>query len=205
MALSSRQRTHPPTMWTDEVLIELPGLVRLTGLGLRHYVDDEGRGSARAQLIRSDLYPLDESMTTDVIDEHMQQLEAAGYLTQYVVDGRWCLQLTEWPKVDRGTPSRIPAPPTAREEFASGSRTPRESLAVEEERKEGGGRQVGGQGQEVGGSRSAATSEPSPFCSKHQPWGTDEKCGPCGGARKRHELWIKDQAEQEPGIEEATP
>ncbi len=35
----------------------------------------------------------------------------------------------------------------------------------------------------------AAMPEPSPFCSQHQPWGSDEKCGPCGGARKRYALW----------------
>lgn len=30
--------------------------------------------------------------------------------------------------------------------------------------------------------------EPSPFCYRH-PIGSDTKCGPCGGARKRNESW----------------
>jgi hypothetical protein len=31
--------------------------------------------------------------------------------------------------------------------------------------------------------------EPSPFCSKH-PDGTEEPCGPCGTANRRHKAWV---------------
>lgn len=32
---------------------------------------------------------------------------------------------------------------------------------------------------------------PSMFCSKHQPDGTDEPCGPCGTAKLRYTRWMK--------------
>ncbi|WP_454728820.1 hypothetical protein [Cellulosimicrobium protaetiae] len=44
----------------------------------------------------------------------------------------------------------------------------------------------------------ATQPEPSPFCHQHQPWGIEEVCGPCGSARKRHELWKR-------AIKEKTP
>lgn len=35
--------------------------------------------------------------------------------------------------------------------------------------------------------------EPSPYCGAH-PGGTNDKCGPCGAARRQHKAWIADKA-----------
>ena len=45
-------------------------------------------------------------------------------------------------------------------------------------------------------SADAAAAEPSPFCSKH-PTGTEEPCGPCGTANRRHRAWLAAAPERE--------
>jgi hypothetical protein len=197
MSVTSRHRSVPPTMFADELLMELPAAVRLTGVGLHFYADDEGRAPANPALLKGQLWPLDDEVTLDVIDEHLVALEDAGYIQLYTAGGRTLLAVAEWPATDRGKPSRLPPPPP-REGVATSSRGSRESLAVVEERKErGGGAGVqggaGGGGESVGGAPAATTDEPRPFCAKHMPYGTDTPCGPCGGARKRHDLWLQDQ------------
>jgi hypothetical protein len=226
MAVTNRLRSVPPTLWTDEVLLELPRDARLTAAGLRHYVDDHGRASARPALIRSQLYPLDLEVTDEEIEWHLAVLEEAGYLRLYEVRGRQYLEIPEWPSQDRAQPSTVPppsepaevAPPSgsvreplaspsreAREDLATSSRVPRETLAVVEGRKEE--KEEGEQEGRTGGggpggvrketlARLLAMPEPIPFCTKHaETLGTDEKCGPCGGARKKHEAWVKAQIE----------
>jgi hypothetical protein len=200
MSVTSRHRSVPPLMFADETLIELPAAVRLTGIGLHFYADDEGRGAANPALLKGQLWPLDDAMTHDVIEEHLVALEDAGYIQLYTAGSRTLLAVLEWPSTDRGKPSRLPAPP-AREDLATSSRAPREHLAVVEERgrrqEEGGagGVSAGGGGARAGGAPAVPTLEPSPFCAKHQPYGTDQSCGPCGGARKRHEMWLRDQTD----------
>ncbi|GAB3166679.1 hypothetical protein GCM10027059_26010 [Myceligenerans halotolerans] len=203
-------------MFSDEELLELPPEVRLTGLGLRFYADDHGRGSANPTLIKAQLWPLTPAVDNDAIDFHLVALEDAGYLQLYDVDGRTYFVLAEWPKTDRAQPSRIPPPPSgdatpdtvdsSTQTLATSSRAARETPAVvggrKEEGEEGRGGGDGGRGAAGGAGRTladlAGTAEPSPFCSRH-PIGTEDKCGPCGGARKRHEAWVKAQVDQESG------
>lgn len=210
MSVTRRQRSVPPSMFSDEALMELPPEVRLTGLGLRFYADDEGRGSANPVLIKASLWPLDEMISLTLIEEHLVDLEDAGYIRLYTHGGRTYLALDEWPSTDRGQPSRLPAPPPPDEApLASGSRISREvlargsgdPLAVVEERREGeggGGREVAAGG--GGGPREEParlpTGEPSPFCSKH-PSGTERPCGGCATARTKHKMWLRDQSDYE--------
>ncbi|GAB2613676.1 hypothetical protein [Pseudactinotalea suaedae] len=189
-------------MFSDEALMELPPAVRLTGLGLRFYADDEGRGSANPTLIKASLWPLDQDTSETDIEEHLVALEDAGYIHLYSVDGRTYIALDEWPATDRGAASRLPPPPDPPDPpaLASPSRGPREVLAVVEE---GEGREGGGAGEEApgggGGPREAParlpTGEPSPFCSKHQPYGTERPCGGCAAARTKHRMWLRDQTD----------
>jgi hypothetical protein len=192
----------PASMFTEESLLELDPDVRLTGIGLRFYVDDHGRGSARLILIKSNLWPLHPQITEDVLLEHLVILEDVGYIQLYDgQDGRSYLRIVEWPKVDRPDDSYLPAPPP----LATRSRAARESLAVVGGEESGGGGAVGrGHEEEAaaapgGGGPAALTLlrdeiEPSPFCSRH-PTGTEVKCGGCATARKRHDLWQRAQEE----------
>lgn len=199
MTLTNRQRAVPPSMFADETLMELPPPVRLTGIGLRFYVDDEGRGSATPALIRGQLWPLDTAVTDATIREHLRALVKVGYIETYSINGRKLLALTDWPSVDRGSRSRLPAPPTT-EPLARSSRASRETFAVEgggEEGREDGREEGAGEGGR-GPSRDARDeTEPSPFCRKHQPHGTDFACGGCASARKRHDQWLRAEAEAE--------
>lgn len=200
MSVTSRQRPVPPSMFSDETLMELAPDVRLTGLGLRFYVDDHGRGSATPALIRGQLWPLSEEITDATIEEHLEWLEQAGYIEMYAAEGRVYLSLIEWPAVDRPAKSRIPAPPNGPPTLATPSRTSRDSLAVMEEREERGEREGEGEGRkserEQGEDPTSRQPDPtSPFCPKHQPYGTDRKCGPCGRARLAHDVWLRQQAD----------
>jgi hypothetical protein len=213
MSVTRRNRAVPADLFTDERLIELPAAARLTAVGLRFFADDEGRASANPALILAGLFPLAPDMTPGLIEEHLLMLAETHYIRLYEAQGREWLVLVDWPKVDRGKRTVIPAPPNLREEFAVGGGRGRRSRAGGEEGEgEGDGR--GGTGLADGARRGsgpeAATDamralremlrgapEVSPFCPKHQPRGTTQPCGPCGSARKQHEQWIRAQTEEE--------
>jgi hypothetical protein len=202
MSVTRRQRPLPASMFTEEPLLELESDVRLTGIGLRFYVDDHGRGSARLALIKASLWPIHEEVTEDALELHLLQLEEVGYIQLYEgPDERSYLRIVEWPKVDRPDDSYLPEPPP----LASRSRAARESLAVVGGEERGGGGAVGKAGRDGEGEAPAregpaaltllrAEDEPSPFCSRH-PTGTEAKCGGCATARKRHDLWLRAQEE----------
>lgn len=203
MAVTSRQRSVPPSMFADEVLLELPTAVRLTGLGLRFFANELGRQTANPILLKGSLYPLTDEVTTEVIDEHLVALEDVGYIRLYAVAGRTYFQLVDWPSVDkRGIDmSRVPSPPP---DPSSTPDTSIQTLAVVEgekrEESEGGreGETRGGVGEAPQGARSRllGTPKPSPFCKKH-PDGTDHPCAPCGRARLAHGEWVEAQMEAE--------
>jgi len=213
MAVTNRLRSVPPSMASDEVLLELDPEIRLTGLLLRFYVDDHGRGSANPELVRSQLYPLTPDLDGEVVEWHLAVLEGVGYIRTYKADKKLLLQVVEWPSQDRAQPSRLPAPPDedpppspdasrgSREALATSSRASREPLAVVEKREERGEERASGEsgaGEESEAARARALlvgkPEPSPFCKKH-PTGTDGKCMPCGRARLAHGQWVKAQME----------
>lgn len=203
MAVTSRQRSVPPSMFADEVLLELPTAVRLTGLGLRFFANEQGRQTANPILLKGSLYPLTDEVTTEVLDEHLVALDDVGYIRLYAVANRTYYQVVDWPSVDkRGIDmSRVPPPPP------DPSNTPDSStqtLAVvegeerEERERAGEGEREEGVGEAPQGSRSRllGTPKPSPFCKKH-PDGSDRPCPPCGRARLAHGEWVDAQMEAE--------
>lgn len=179
----TKRRQMTPTDWNDEDLQSMSPLERLTWFGLRMFADDEGRESANAARIRAALFPLDPTVTEDTIDETLLRFADLDLLVLYVVGGRTYFALLEWPRVDRPQESRIPAPPVS---TRSGSSP--DPIAVEESR-EGRGESAESEEREDR-SGSSPDQEPSPFCSKH-PDGTEKPCGPCGTARKRHEMALR--------------
>ena len=219
MAVTNRLRSVPPSMASDEVLLELDPEIRLTGLLLRFYADDHGRASANPALVRSQLYPLSPEITNESVEWHLTLLEDVGYIRTYKDDKKkLLLQVVEWPSQDRAQPSRLPAPPPEdpstspdasrgpREPLATSSRAAREDVAVVEKREErekrGESRESEsaerGAGEEGEAARRRALlvgkPEPSPFCTKH-PEGTSKRCIPCGQARLLNGQWVKAQME----------
>lgn len=181
----SRQRALPPEIFTSEEFATLPSPIRLTAIGLRMHADDAGRENANQRLLWSSIWPLSEEVNEDDLVDHLLILAELDYIALYSVGPRTYYQVTDWPKVDHGKPSRLPAPP---------SRTirdgPRESFAARE------GESEESESAESGASRDPSRTVPglgpSPFCHEH-PDGIDQPCRDCGTARLRHERWVAQQ------------
>lgn len=175
----------PSRLFTDPRLVALPERTRLTALGLWHqHVDASGLGPADPTMVRESVWPAASEVTDDDVLDDVVELGDAGWLA--LVDGPRgvaLLQLADWPST---------APPASPPTAQLGHSTPR--VVGGEEGRKGGEeapppRPSGPVPLSATLAVLAAMPEPSPFCSQHQPWGSDEKCGPCGGARKRHDLW----------------
>lgn len=183
---------------TDPTLLALPERTRRTALGLwQHHVDRQGTGPADPTMVRESVWPTTSSVTDDDVLDDLVVLGDAHWLA--LVDGPRgdaLLRLEGWPSTD-------PEPPPTTQ---LGHST--QGVVGEKE-----GREERGSGAEAAPAQPASVvpvplsstlsaladlPEPAPWCSRHQPWGTDDPCGPCGSARKRHELWKR-------AIKEKTP
>jgi len=171
----------PPEDWTTEEFMTLSPAVRATMTGLRMHADDQGRENANQRLLWSSIWPLSEEVTEEELVDHLLILAELEWLDLYSVGQRTYYQVLNWPKVDHGKPSRLPAPPsrTARESFAAGEGE-RASESEWAESAEG------------VRSRTIPGLGPSPFCSAH-PEGINEPCRDCGTARLRHERWVAER------------
>jgi hypothetical protein len=106
----------------SESLAKVTPAVRWTFAMLWTYCDDYGRGVDNVRLVKADIYPLDDDMTSDVIDDHLHQLVEIGCIVRYQVGGKRYLAVPEWwhQKVDHPKDSDVPPPQDAgaREAFA---------------------------------------------------------------------------------------
>ncbi len=110
----ARIRSVKPEMRRSLVVSGWPYAVRWTFVGLPGYLDDEGRGHDDTRLIKAELYPLDDDMTSRKLNHHLAQIADTGPLCRYEVDGKRYLHITTWAehqRVNRPTPSRIPPCP----------------------------------------------------------------------------------------------
>ena len=107
-----RIRSIKPEAFTSETLAALPVLVRWTFAGLWTYADDDGRAKANIGLIKAAVWPLDDDVTTAHIGRFLDQLEAAGLICRYEVDGKAYLHVvnfSEHQHPNRPVPSKLPA------------------------------------------------------------------------------------------------
>jgi len=163
-------------------------------------VDDEGRMELRPDLIAGAIYPGDPTMTPDVIESHLLELDESGFLTIYQAGGTSWLQVTTPLKTPRPMPSESPAPPAAPEPSGSlmavgGAR----EWASERMRAEAGERSSAWAAWEAEQervtrppTRPLLLDAPPIGCPDH-PNGRFEDCGPCGTARRRHDHWVQQQ------------
>src|SRR5690348_15360879 len=110
----ARIRSVKPEMRRSLTVCSWPIPVRWTFVGLLGYVDDYGRGLDDLRLIKAELYPLDDSMGTRRIDQHLRTIIDRGPLCRYIVAGQRYLHVTSWSehqRVSHPTPSRIPPCP----------------------------------------------------------------------------------------------
>ena len=82
-------------------------------INLITYVDDYGRGDARAAVIKGTCFPLRERLTNKDIDAGLTALAGLGCISLYMVDGKPYLYFPTWEKHQsvRNKKSRFPEPP----------------------------------------------------------------------------------------------
>jgi hypothetical protein len=189
-----------PDHWTDPGLLarNLSRDARLTGTNLWGLVDDEGRMELRPELIAGSIYPGDPSVTADVIEGHLLELDEAGFLTMYEAMGRWWIQLHRMLKTARPSPSEAPPPPlrnppeTYGDFMAVGGARAWARERVESENREGAEawtRWAEEQERSRPPERPMLLDAPPIGCPDH-PHGRFADCGPCGTARRRHDRWV---------------
>lgn len=113
----ARIRSIKPEFFTSLDTTSICRDARLTFIGLWTHVDDEGRCADDPRLLKGPIWPLDDDVTTEVIETHLRALDEASMIVRYEVGGRRYLAVTGWhhQKIDRRSPSKLPAPPEPNE------------------------------------------------------------------------------------------
>ena len=84
----ARIRTIKPSFFRSPTITSLPISTRLTFIGLWISVDDAGRCVDDARLVKSDVWPLDDTYTVRKIKKDLALLEEAGLIECYSVGNR---------------------------------------------------------------------------------------------------------------------
>jgi len=192
-----------------------PDEAKVTALGLWTSTDSEGRMELVPELIAAEIYP--GRAAVDLVQVHLSMLMASGFLTIYQAAGSEWIALTRPLRSDRrGAESTCPPPPEVSPDHLH--ETPRNHAAVGRERVRAGGGRAGGssareraearvraeQAERAGvwaewrGERESTTRMPSrpllmdapPIGCPDHPNGRYADCGPCGTARRQHDLWV---------------
>lgn len=192
-----------------------PDEAKPTAQGLWIHTDSAGRRELVPELIAADIYP--GRAAVDLVETHLTMLAYSGFLTIYQANGSEWIALTRPLRTDqRGADSDCPPPPevsaghlheTARNHAAVGGERERagESRASEPRGREWAEARVraeqderAGAWAEWRGGREGATRMPSrpllmdapPIGCPDHPNGRYADCGPCGTARRQHDLWV---------------
>ena len=109
----ARKRMIDPNIWMSEDFSKLSTLAKLVFIGMFSNADDEGRGRAKAIYLKSILFPYDEAIRVIDVDKTLSEIGSNMSVTfyshngnEYYVFDNW----SKWQKVDKPTPSIIPAP-----------------------------------------------------------------------------------------------
>jgi hypothetical protein len=106
----ARTRAIRPGFFANELLGELPPLVRLLFAGLWTIADREGRLLDRPKKIKAELLPYDNLNA----DKALTELAAHDFIERYKVDGKQYIQVKNWAKHQRPHPreesSTLPSP-----------------------------------------------------------------------------------------------
>ena len=104
-----RIRTIKPEFWSHPVLSKLDDSSRLCAIGLLNIADDEGYFLAEPSLIRSALWPFDESSTN--ARRVLDALTLSGYIEvrEHPTHGKvgWVINFKKHQRIDRPSPSKI--------------------------------------------------------------------------------------------------
>ncbi|RSS59552.1 hypothetical protein [Streptomyces sp. WAC01280] len=108
----ARIRTIKPEFFTSLTIADLTPEQRLTFIGLWTHCDDEGRCVDDARLIKAAVWPLDDRTAADV-EADLAALTESSLITRYTLNRRSYMAVSGWrehQRINRPTPSKIPAP-----------------------------------------------------------------------------------------------
>jgi hypothetical protein len=106
-----RIRSIKPEIWADEALGACPRDARLLFIGLITQADDAGRFRAAPALLRASIFPYDESLNKDRVQDWLEALGGAGLVSLYAVKGEQYGEFPSWTshqRIDRPSESKIP-------------------------------------------------------------------------------------------------
>jgi hypothetical protein len=108
----ARIRSIKPEFFLDEELAEVSMETRLAFIGLWTLADKKGRLEDRPKRIKAELFPYEEAN----VEKSIRDLDEAGFIQRYEVNGRPYLQIRNFEKHQRPHPkegeSEIPEPPS---------------------------------------------------------------------------------------------
>lgn len=193
----ARIRSLKPEFWDDRKLARATSRdARMLYMGLWNQADEHSRLNGDLVWLKGRIFPYDADIGTDRIAALLDELEAAGRVRRYEVDGDpfvFLPKLAQHQRLEPKVESRLPAPPDQRadaqpsESHADKSAPDADESALLYV--------AGSRGHGAGGARAGRDADPPrSTCAKH-PHGTEDACGPCGSARKRRAEW--DAAEPE--------
>ena len=138
----ARIRTLKPETWESEKLGRLKLLSRVNFIGLISLADDEGRGRGDTAFLLARLHPYAADVKLDAMKESLAELEKTGLVVFYQAADCSYYAIPSWSenqKIDRPSPSKLPAPPTRKPRRAldEHSSNTRRALAVVSGTKEG--------------------------------------------------------------------
>lgn len=110
----ARIRTIKPDFCTSKDVGALSRDARLFFLQLLTECDDEGRLLWIPRRLSGVLYPFDEDVTAELLEQWADECSARNMVTIYEADGVKALQINNWSKhqkISHPSPSRIGAPP----------------------------------------------------------------------------------------------
>lgn len=112
----ARIRTIKPGFFRSHDVTLLSYRARLTWIGLWTYVDDDGRGRDDARIIKGDLWPLEDDVTWQDVEDDLTELSLKAHVIRYTVDGRNFLAIPKWldhQVISRPSKSKFPEPTPA--------------------------------------------------------------------------------------------
>lgn len=109
----ARKRMIDPSFWTDEKLGECSIQERLLFMGLISNADDEGYGRANPRLLKSVIFPYDDSLRASDLEKWLSHLGGLNLIVLYMVNEQTYYYLPKFLKhqiINKPTDSSIPKP-----------------------------------------------------------------------------------------------
>jgi len=110
----ARIRSIKPEFFRSVSIAKLGFGARLTFEGLWCYADDEGRYRYEPALLKADVWPVDDDVSAKQCGAWVNELEAAGRVCCYTIEGKRYLHIVNWDehqKIDRRTKPKWPSCP----------------------------------------------------------------------------------------------